>query len=381
MKLVLSVYPISPPLTGIGRYTWELATRLPGFSDIECIRYFSLGRWIPDLQELLNKQQSSTKLRSVLTSSGLATRLYELVSPLLYRAQFASLGDYIYHSPNFFLPPFPGKSIATFHDLSAFRHPEFHLPTSVGLLRREIPRALERADHLIVVSEFTRREIVELLDFPADRISVVPNGVSAEFYPRDDDALEVLLAKYDLKPGKYFLSVATLEPRKNIDSILDAHEMLPAAVRRIFPLVICGDDGWKSEQLHLRIQSLVDQGFVRRIGYIAHNELPLLYSGARALVYVPFYEGFGLPALEAMGSGVPVIVSDSSSLPEVVGQSGYLVNALDVDAIASRMEEVLVQSPELSEKVSAGLIRAKQLTWENCAASTVQVYRQVMQAG
>lgn len=381
MKIILSVYPINPPLTGIGRYTWELATRLRRFDTIDSVRFFNLGRWVTDPDTLLSGPGGTGSIRSVLASSPMATRLYEKLSPLLYRAQLGRYSDHIYHSPNFFLPPFPGKSIATFHDLSVYRYPHYHLPASVGLLEREIPRALKRADRLIVVSEFTKREIVELLGYPEERISVVPNGVSAAFHPREKSLLAGTLGKFGLIPGQYFLSVATLEPRKNIGSILDAYEGLPSSITGNFPLVICGDAGWKSQEIHNRIQSMATRGLVRHIGYISHQDLPLLYSGARALVYVPFYEGFGLPALEAMASGVPVIASNSSSLPEVVGDAGYCVEPLDVDMISSHMEMLAEGSAEVDRRVDIGLALAQGLSWERCAASTVQIYQQVWGAG
>ena len=134
MKVILSVYPISHPLTGIGRYTWELATRLPDVGALDELRYFNLGRWVTDPQALLKPSEGRRSLRTALASSRLGTLLYRRLSPWWLGAKLRRFPDYLYHSPNFFLPPFPGKSVATFHDLSVYRHSEYHLPASVGLL-------------------------------------------------------------------------------------------------------------------------------------------------------------------------------------------------------------------------------------------------------
>ena len=126
MKIIFSVYPIHMPLTGIGRYSWELATRLSGCEAIDEIKYFNLGRWVTDLEQMLEPGSAYSGLRSVLTRSKLAVRLYEKLSPAYFARQLKGYSDHIYHSPNFLLPHFPGISIATFHDMSIFRHPEYH---------------------------------------------------------------------------------------------------------------------------------------------------------------------------------------------------------------------------------------------------------------
>ena len=378
MKIIFSVYPIHMPLTGIGRYSWELATRLSGCEAIDEIKYFNLGRWVKDLEQMLEPGSAYSGLRSVLTRSKLAVRLYEKLSPAFFARQLKEYSDHIYHSPNFLLPHFPGISIATFHDMSIFRHPEYHQASQVALMRREIPKALERADHLIAVSEFTKREIIDLTGYPKNKISVVHNGVASEYYPRTEAELAHKLAKYELKHKRYFLSLATIEPRKNIDSILDAYQRLPQSVRKHYPLVIGGAPGWKSQATHERIQSLSRKGQVRYLGYAPEEDLPILYAGATAKIFVPFYEGFGLPALEAMASGTAVIVSDTSSLPEVAGGVGLTVSPADIAGITAKMELSLDRSRDLDRRLEAGVAIAGNMRWQNCAERTARIYQKAL---
>lgn len=348
---------------------------MPAFSEVEAIKYFNLGRWVTNLDQLLETRTSYSGLRSALTGSRLAVGLYEKFSPVLLSRQLRKFGDYIYHSPNFFLPPFPGKSIATFHDMSVYRHPEYHRASQVALMEKEIPKALERADHIIAISEFTKQEIIDITGYPEDRISVVYNGVSEEFHPRPEDQLEPKLARYDLKPGRYFLSLATIEPRKNIGTILDAYLKLPNSIRKYYPLVIGGTPGWKSQAIHQRIQALTVRGQVRYLGYVPEQDLPILYAGATAKIFIPFYEGFGLPALEAMASGVPVIVSNASSLPEVFSGGGLCIDSLDVDGITANMEMLVKPSENINHYTGTGLAIANRLSWQQCAIETLNAYQ------
>lgn len=376
VKIILSVYPIGNPLTGIGRYTWELANGLRKARVVSELKYFRLGRWVRNLDELLVENTGSA-LRKALTGSVIATSIYEKFSPLLLQSRLTGYGDYIYHSPNFMLPPFPGRTIATFHDLSIFRFPEYHKNAQVKLMEKEIQKALNQSDRLIAISEFTKNEITALFAYPEHRIAVVPNGVSQDFYPRTDEKLNAKLNAYNLKAGRYFLSVATIEPRKNIDSILDAYELLPKSMRFEFPLVICGASGWKSETTMDRISSMTGTGSVRYLGYIKEEDKPFLYAGATSVIFVPFYEGFGLPVLEAMASGVPVIASDIPPLNEVSGKSSFYVDPLDSEHLSRVMSELTYADENRLERIALGLNRAREFSWKSTVEKTVLQYQEL----
>ncbi len=374
MKVILSVYPIREPLTGIGQYTWELAAGLKVHDGVSDIKFFDLGYWVDDLDKLLISR-SGSGLRMALTGSLIAISIYDKISPLLLGSRLDGYDDYIYHSPNFMLPPFSGLKISTFHDLSVFRCPEYHRNAQVRLMEKEIHKALNQADRLIAISEFTKNEIIELFGYPDDKVVVVPNGVSPDFFPRCTKELDAPLAVFGLIPGRYFLSVATIEPRKNIDSILDAYEMLPKIIRMEYPLVICGGAGWKSEGTLERIKNMMKEGDVRYLGYVKEEMKPLLYAGATAVVFVPFYEGFGLPVLEAMASGVPVVASDIPPLNEVSAGSSYKVLPQDVEEIARLMQKMVGSDGRRQQKTIFGLNVAQEFSWKNTVEKTVFQYR------
>jgi len=378
VKVILAVDPIAPVLTGIGRYTWELATRLPIVPGIGAIRFFRFGQWVKDPRVLRSSKRHAVATRQALASSRAAMWAYSQVYPLVAWSRLRNHRSFLYHSPNYFLPPFRGPSVSTFHDLSVYRHPEFHPPARVSLMRREIPKALRRADHLITDSHFVAAELSEYLSVARDRISVVPCGVSDTYFPRSVESLEGPLARYGLAPKSYALCVSTVEPRKNIANLLRAYETLPSNVRARVPLVLCGDRGWISEEIHAAIERARREQWLRYFGYMPEEELPLIYAGACVFIYPSFYEGFGLPVLEAMASGVPVVAANSTSIPEVAGDCALLVEPNAIGELADAVERSLDDEDWRERAARCGIARAAELTWAACASKTVDVYREVM---
>jgi alpha-1,3-rhamnosyl/mannosyltransferase len=380
MKVILAVDAINPPLTGIGRYTWELANRIPAMPGVDSTLFFSRGRWVSEVGRLLEQPPARLAAKRHLVRSRLARFAYRLLSPSLLRHRLRAFPDHLFHGPNFYLPPCSGPAIATIHDLSIFRFPQFHPSERVGFMHREIPMSLKRASFLITDSEFVRQEIIEFFGWPADKVRVVPLGVPEEFRPRGVEDTAAVLAKFGLVYGCYALCVATIEPRKNIETLLSAYEALPHALRNRYPLVLAGGRGWRSESIHTRIEQGERQGWLRYLGYVSEVELPLLYAGGRGFVYPSLYEGFGLPVLEAMASGVPVLSSNRSSLPEVASGATLLVEPEDVQAMTEGIRVLLEDEEWRSAAARRALAAAAQYSWENTARNTVAVYRKVLMA-
>jgi glycosyltransferase involved in cell wall biosynthesis len=223
-----------------------------------------------------------------------------------------------------------------------------------------------------------RQEVMEYYGVPDARVTTVLLGVSPEFKPLDAGRCLPALAQFGLQPGRYLLAVGTLEPRKNLSTMIAAFERLPAGLRRRFPLVIVGMNGWGMERFSGKVRHMIADGEVHLLGYVPQGDLPALYSGARLFVYPSLYEGFGLPPLEAMACGVPVIASCRASLPEVVGDAGVLVEALDDHAIAQHMQ-ALIEDDALHACLSeAGRARAQTFTWRKFAHETIAVYKKVI---
>ena len=284
------------------------------------------------------------------------------------------------HSPDF-IPPRAGarRYVITVHDLNFLRYPDFLTAESRRYYNGQIARAVRQAHHILADSEATKADLVNLLGVLPGRVTVHWLGVEPIFAPQPPEVVAALRARLDL-PGAYLLFVGTFEPRKNLPGLLRAYRLLLADLPDAPPLVIAGRRGWLYEDAFGLVQELGLSARVRWLEGAPDADLPALYSGAAALVVPSFYEGFGLPALEAMACGAPVVASDRSSLPEVVGSAAVLVNPDDAASIAEGMRAALTDSALRERLIRAGLARAREFTWRRTAAIALGVYRSVLAA-
>jgi glycosyltransferase involved in cell wall biosynthesis len=241
--------------------------------------------------------------------------------------------------------------VVTFHDLAVLRHPETFNRWTREYSRRVLPGVVRAATRLIAVSEFTKRELLDLLDVPREKVRVIPNGVGEPF-----------TAEGTAAAGDYVLAVSTLEPRKNLARLVEGYRR---AGLNGLPLLVAGAAGWGGVR--------VEGDGVRLLGEVQDEELARLYRGARAVAYVSLYEGFGLPVLEAMACGAPVVAARNDALEEVSGGAAVLVDPLDPDAIAAGLHEAIDRREELRP---LGLARARVFDWQKVAHETVAVYRE-----
>lgn len=384
LKVILSLDAIRPPLAGIGRYAHELAKGLLIHPAVEQVRFqFRLG-WIdnPDIVLLRCADQVARDSGAGGLSRSFAYPLLRSVarrvSPTFKLARCIRFRDHLYHSPNYELPPFPGRRISTVHDLSVFRHPEFHPDERVQHMRRIFPSMLARGDLFLTDSEFSRREILDYCSLSEDRVVAVHLGVDARYQPLDVGLADPVLRRYGLRYGEYALSVGTIEPRKNLERLIEAYRSLPDAIKRGCPLVLVGNEGWHSAAIHVQISEGQSEGWLRYLAYVNEGDLPALYTGARLFACVSVYEGFGLPVLEAMASGVPVVCSDCASLPEVGGQAVRYVDPLDVESIREGVLALLTNNSECSNRAAMGLAQSQQFTWKRTVNETVSAYARLV---
>ncbi len=388
LDLILSVDAVRTPITGIGRYALELAQRLAHHPQVAQVRFFWFGRWLTALDLARMSQPAaagaapaSPDLRSRLAANALAVRAYQALSQPLYKWRLRRESQALFHSPSYVLPPFPGRTVATIHDLSHALYPQFHPATRVSYMNRALPGTLRRANHLITDAESVRQEVIQHYGWPPERITAIPLGVDACFSPRRAAQTGPVLHHYGLQPGGYTLYVGTIEPRKNLLGLLDAYERLPPALRQRWPLVLAGSRGWHSVAIHDRMDRAVAAGWARYLDFVTQDDLPCLYAGAHLFAYPSIYEGFGLPPLEAMASGVPVVTSNVSSLPEVVGAAALLVNPHDVIALSEALQLGLEDDGWRADAAALGLQRAAELTWGACVDATLAVYQNVVRQG
>lgn len=377
LRVGINATALLSPRTGIGQYVYHLGQACLEAEDVSPVFFY--GTWKKQLREqpLPNIDMIKSRIKKIVPWS---YDIHRLIFQVRFSAGLLQHPIDVYHEPNYLAFQFDGPSVITVHDLSWIRHPETHPKQRLDAMNRYFPRSLERAAVILTDCDFVKQELVTMFGLDPARVIPVLLGVSSEFYPRDSLECNVFLAEHGLTYGQYVLSVGTLEPRKNIPALIDAYSLLPTDVQQRFPLVLVGMRGWLSSGLESRMKPLVARGLIRPLGYVPDAAMPLIYSGAAAFVFPSFYEGFGLPPLEAMACGVPVISSQTSSLPEVIGGAGILIDPLNVDAIAESLRRVLEDRPYSEGLAQQGVRRAAGFSWQRTATKTIDVYRRVITA-
>ena len=256
-------------------------------------------------------------------------------------------------------------------------HPEWVSKRLRAFKNRAFRQMARSAQRIITISEYSKADIVHYFGIPAERVSVTHLGVDPAFAQPVAQAVKTaVLARYALQPG-FFVFVGTIQPRKNVARIIEAHRMLPEAIQKAYPLVIVGRNGWGTDALLPELQALESRGCGRWLNNVTDTELHALLQSARALVYPSLYEGFGLPVLEGFAAGLPVISSNTTSIPEVAGDAASLVNPERSDEIADAMRRLAEDGVLAADMAERGRQRVKEFTWAACARQTLDVYQGV----
>lgn len=358
---------------GVGRYTRSLVAALTAqldSTDRLLLWYASRNR--QGLDRSTFRQPELVEVTRIPLPARFATLAWQRFQFPVNLERFTGPID-VSHEPDFVAPPSKAPSIITIHDLSYLITPEFAYPKLVSYLNKAVPRTLNRASHIVTPSETTRRDVIQHYGVDDSRVTAVLNGVDVWFQPQSDAAITQATARFGLD-APYFLIVGTIEPRKNHLTLLRAFERLrlrhPEA-----SLAILGSPGWLAEPIMAQIEATASRHPVRYLRYVDDSWLPALYAGSVALVYPSWYEGFGLPAVEAMASGTAVITSDRGALPEVVGTATIVTPPDDEAAICAAMESLLESPVRRAQLIQAGLAWARQFSWERAARDLLAIYR------
>ncbi len=327
--------------------------------------------------ERLPQLPDGVEVRRLPLSSVWLTRLQQRLRLPLPSDWLAGGGD-LYHSMDFVLPPLArARGLVTVHDLSFLTHPQGALPSLARFLTQAVPRSLERAGLVLADSESTRRDLERWMGLSADRVAVVGAGVEPRFRPIEDRSVLDAVRNQLALPERFVLGLGTLEPRKNFPGLIQAFEVL-AGDRPDLHLVIAGGHGWLYQPILRAAEGSPLAERIHLAGFVADEDLPALYNLAELFAFPSYYEGFGIPVLEAMACGRPVVSADNSSLPEVAGDAALLVPAGDRAALVSAMQRLL-DDPALSQRMIArGLEQAAGFSWQAAADRLLEAYSRLL---
>jgi glycosyltransferase involved in cell wall biosynthesis len=374
MKIAIDTIPLLSPLTGVGYYTWKVSDALQKLAPQHEFTYY-YGYYSPHLIRPGENPESLYRLKELALQIPLVK---DVLRNMKDWVNFFSTRTFdLYFEPNFVpLQISSRRVVVTVPDFSFARFPEWHTADKVRYFKKQFWKKIGKADRIIVISDFIKKEAANHFGLPLDRLITIHLGIDHDLYKRRPSPdLASLRAAYAL-PERFILFVGSIEPRKNLKNLLLAYRALHPHWRKNFRLLLAGFKGWENETIMALIKELAKD--VRYLGYLPEAELGGLYNLASLFVYPSLYEGFGLPPLEAMACGCPVVVSNTASLPEVCGEAAHYVNPHEVESIAAGIEKVLQDDAYREKLISKGLARAEQFTWEKSARKHLRVFEETL---
>ena len=369
-KILIDSISLLSSLTGIGRYTYEISKYLKDKDDLELNYFYGYysNQFIDDV--------TSTNVKTLKSFISKAPLLKKVVRKIIY-----TIGKYysptydLYWQPNF-IPNDGIKAkyvVTSVHDFSFILHRDFHPKERIDYFDKYFFKNIYQSSMIITGSEYSKQEILERLDFKEDKIKVIYHGINHSIFKRYD---EVNL-NFEI-PEKFILSVGSIEPRKNLLGLLNAYNLLHSDIKSEYKLVLVGFKGWGNSEIMELINT--NQENIHYLGFITDEELAKVYNLASCFVFPSFYEGFGLPPLEAMACGTPVIASNSTSIPEVCADAATYCDPYDVNDIKVKIELLLSDVSLQNEMIQKGFKRAGEFTWEKSANQHLKVFKEVLQS-
>jgi glycosyltransferase involved in cell wall biosynthesis len=385
LHVVVDDRPLRKALTGVGNYIAQLLLRLPEFAPEIDARPFHLTHlrprdWRAELTAAADDSRQSVKDVGGLRVPWIVRRALQGGYDAAFR--WKTRGYELYHEPNHVPIRCGLPTVTTIHDLSVLVHPDWHPADRVKWYETSFPAGIRQTRHFLAASQFTKNEMMRLLNVPPERITVTYQAARDPFVAAGAAARrgEQPTGPIPNVPERFFLYVGTLEPRKNIEGLLDAYAALPAPIRERHTLLIVGAWGWKAERIREQLEARRLGGQVRLVGYLHDPTLAALYARCTALVWPTWYEGFGLPPLEALACGARVIVSNVASLPEVVGNAGVLLDPRDVAAWTEAMRAMAEDDGGRATAREKAIAQAERFTWREFIRDTVGGYRTALNA-
>jgi len=370
-KLLIDAMTLLSPFTGIARYTYEISKRIKDCKEYDL--YFNYMYPSKKLKQNQQDQIKSKKMRDFIISNRFLKKYSRTIinsTNLLFPKNYD-----IYWQPN--IIPNPNikakKVIATVHDFSFLVHPESHPKERIEYFKKTFFKEVSKCDHIITGSNYTKKEIMKHLDFQEKDITVIYHGVDHELYKiYQRNELQGIKEKFDL-PNHFLLFVGSIEPRKNMITLLKAFNSLDKTTQKNYPLILAGSKGWKNEEIIKEIQK---SKYIRYLGYVEDQELAHIYNLATLFIYPSLYEGFGLPPIEAFACGTPTIVSNTTSMPEICVDASLYINPTDILDIKEKIKFLIEDKNLQNALVKKALKRAKDFTWEKASNKHMQIFEQ-----
>ena len=392
-KIAFNLQPLAASkLTGIGTYAKEVARRLGpnlekgGYANVEIHVFDFLKRngGLDFVRQHADKPVADMPFKqSLFMPLGAYIRLGKIGKILPYETLLRTENDITVFF-NYLVPlGMKGKSIITVYDMVCARYPETMDNRNKRLLTKHLPESCKKAERIMTISEFSKREIVECLGVPEEKIMVAYCGVNRKVYcpcaneKQAENVLARVTEKWKVEDG-YILYLGTLEPRKNVGLLIDAFSIVKETHPNL-KLIIGGGLGWHYEPILEKIEQSPYAQDIIRTGYLSESDKLDLYRGASAFAFPSLYEGFGLPVLEAMSCGTPVIASDTSSLPEVVGDAGWLCDPSDPQAWADQLNKIVDRNFDASELHKKMVQQSKKFSWDAATVAYGQAIYDVIQ--
>ena len=376
MRVGIDGYPLSEPRTGVGHYTLELARALALISPADQFELVSPKPFERTALDELERSHLSNLRATNPRASSIRGHWWSIGLPLYARRAAFDL----FHGTNFDVPLWTRKkrrSVVTIHDLAALLHPEKHRSRLVRRSRLRLPLVVRIADMIITPTESVKREVCRHLSVKPDKVTAIHLAARQSFQPLSFPETAQVRQRLGVKDD-FLLFVGTLEPRKNLLTLLQAFAKILGQSSLRPQLVIAGGEGWLMDESFAFMKNPAISEHLRLTGYLSDEDLRALYSACRIFIYPSVYEGFGLPPLEAMACGAPVIAGRIPSLQETLGGAARLVEPLDVDALAKSIVEVLEDESQRRALQAAGRERAGKFSWEQTARATLDVYQSLV---
>jgi len=288
--------------------------------------------------------------------------------------------DLVHFTNGTAVPHHYDKNIITVHDLTFMEFPEMIEPKNLHFLQKKASWSLKQASHIIAVSQDTKKDLQKHFQIPEEKISVIYNGVDRLFLQKPtDEELENVRKKYQLT-SKFFLSVSTIEPRKDFGTLIEAYNLLPAAIKNEYQLLIVGGKGWQNEYKKITdlIHKLKLKEKVKLLGYIDYKDLPIIYRLAQIYIHTSLKEGFGIGLIQAMASHLPIIASNISCHPEIVKNAGIYFEPQNPQDLQKKIIEMLNKKGNRQYYVTMGSKIIENYSWKKAAEETLTLYQKVL---